>query len=200
MSGSRRKRCANAALSLAMSGRLMSRSLVGPDMRPMTDPTRPEMGDRFKHAMRRQASTVTIVTAEDEGVRHGMVATAVCSLGVDPPSLIVSIAQTASLHDPLLASGRFCVNVLTQSQADLVSVFSGRQKGEVRFRFGTWERHELGLPLLRNAQANLVCHAVATLRYSGHTVVVGHVSDVHATESVEPLLYHNGSIAAAHPI
>lgn len=166
----------------------------------MTDPIRAGMRDRFKYAMRRLASTVTIVTAEHEGLRYGMVATAVCSLGVDPPSLIASVAQTASLHDPLLASGRFCVNLLTQSQAGLVSVFSGRHSGEARFQFGIWERHELGPPLLRNAQANLVCHIDTTLHYSGHTVIVGRVLDIHAAEAIEPLLYHNGSIAAARPI
>jgi flavin reductase (DIM6/NTAB) family NADH-FMN oxidoreductase RutF len=80
--------------------------------------------DRFKCAMRQLASTVTIVTAEYGGRRHGMVATAVCSLGIDPPSLIASVAHTASLHNPLLTSGRFCVNLLTLSQADLVPVFS----------------------------------------------------------------------------
>jgi flavin reductase (DIM6/NTAB) family NADH-FMN oxidoreductase RutF len=166
----------------------------------MTDPIRAGVSDLFKHAMRRLASTVTIVTAEHEGLRYGMVATAVCSLGVDPPSLIASVAETASLHDPLLANGRFCVNLLTQSQADLVSVFSGQHSGEARFQFGSWERHELGPPLLRKAQANLICHVVATLRYSGHTVFVGRVIDVHAAEAIVPLLYHNGSIAAARPI
>jgi flavin reductase len=169
-------------------------------MRPMTDPIRAEMRDCFKHAMRRLASTVTILTAEDAGVRHGMVATAVCSLGVAPPSLVASVAQTASLHDPLLASGRFCVNLLTLAQADLVSVFSGRHSGEARFQFGTWERHELGPPLLREAQANLICQVADRLYYSGHTVIVGRVIDVYAAEAIEPLLYHNGSIAAARPI
>ena len=90
--------------------------------------------DRFKCAMRRLTSTVTIVTAEYGGRRHGMVATAVCSLGIDPPSLIASVAHTASLHSPLLTSGRFCVNLLTLSQADLVPVFSGQRSGEARFQ------------------------------------------------------------------
>jgi flavin reductase (DIM6/NTAB) family NADH-FMN oxidoreductase RutF len=45
----------------------------------MTTPDPPEMKDRFKHAMRRLASTVTIITTECAGQRYGMVATAVCS-------------------------------------------------------------------------------------------------------------------------
>jgi flavin reductase len=156
--------------------------------------------DRFKCAMRRLTSTVTIVTAEYGGRRHGMVATAVCSLGIDPPSLIASVAHTASLHSPLLTSGRFCVNLLTLSQADLVPVFSGQRSGEARFQCGIWDGHELGPPVLRNAQASLLCDVEATLCYASHTVILGRVIDVHVANAVEPLLYHDGSIAAAHPV
>jgi flavin reductase (DIM6/NTAB) family NADH-FMN oxidoreductase RutF len=166
----------------------------------MTTPDPPEMKDRFKHAMRRLASTVTIITTECAGQRYGMVATAVCSLGVDPPSLVVSVAHTASLHDPLLQTRRFCVNLLRVSQAQLVSVFSGQYSGEARFQFGKWERHRSGLPVLCDAQANLLCDLDASFCYGGHTVIVGRVADVLAAETIEPLLYQNGSVASAHPL
>jgi flavin reductase (DIM6/NTAB) family NADH-FMN oxidoreductase RutF len=156
--------------------------------------------NHFKYAMRRLASTVTIVTTEYGGKRHGMVATAVCSLGIDPPSLIASIAQTASLHDPLIARGRFCVNLLTLAQADLISAFSGQYSGEARFQFGNWDNHQFGAPTLRDAQASLICDVSGTLSYAGHTVFIGKVTDVHVSDAIETLLYQNGSFAAAHPI
>jgi flavin reductase len=166
----------------------------------MNEPADTAVQSRFKCAMRRLASTVTIVTTEYGGKRHGMVATAVCSLGIDPPSLIASVAQTASLHNPLMASGRFCVNLLTLSQADLIAVFSGQCRGEVRFGFGIRDRHQFGPPILRNAQASLLCDVRGTLSYADHTVFAGRVIDVHVADAIETLLYQNGSFAAARPM
>jgi flavin reductase (DIM6/NTAB) family NADH-FMN oxidoreductase RutF len=156
--------------------------------------------ERFKCAMRRLASTVTIITTEWDGRRYGMIATAVCSLGVNPPSLLVSVAQSASLHDPVLASKHFCVNLLRVLHADLLPPFSGQHTGESRFEFGCWARHEVGLPFLSNAQASLFCKVDDVLRYGDHAIVVGRVIDARVAEEIEPLLYQNGSIAAAQSI
>ena len=80
----------------------------------------------FKKAMRRLAATVTIISTSDaNGNRYGMTATAVNSLAMDPPSLLICVNHSASIHAPLVGRGRFCVNVLTTGHEDLVSAFSG---------------------------------------------------------------------------
>ena len=79
----------------------------------------------FRAAMRRIAATVTIVTADDGERYHGMTATAVTSLSMEPPSLLVCINKKAFLHDILLRAGNFCINVLHQDQAELSAAFSG---------------------------------------------------------------------------
>ena len=43
----------------------------------------------FRKALRGLAATVNIVTTSDGGQRYGMTATAVMSLSLDPPSLVV---------------------------------------------------------------------------------------------------------------
>ena len=90
----------------------------------------------FRSAMRRLASTVTIITASHGCSRHGMTATAVTSLTASPPSLLVCINQSASIHDPIVKSGRFCVNLLACDHDHLVPVFSGQLVGEERFASG----------------------------------------------------------------
>ena len=93
----------------------------------------------FKRAMRRLASTVTIIsTADVNGNRYGMAATAVTSVSTDPPSLLVCVNRDASIHAPLAGRGAFCVNVLTTGHEDLVSAFGGRLKGNERFSVGDW--------------------------------------------------------------
>src|ERR1700722_12794828 len=85
--------------------------LSGDFMETLSIP-QPEVGASFRAAMRRIASTVTIVTASDESRRHGMTMTAVSSLSMEPPSMIVCVNQSPFLHDILQSARGFCVNVL----------------------------------------------------------------------------------------
>ena len=89
-----------------------------------TDPAR-NVDRAFRAAMRRIAATVTIVTAHDGERHHGMTATAVTSLSMAPPSLLVCINKKTFLHDIMLKADSFCVNVLHQDHAELSAVFSG---------------------------------------------------------------------------
>ena len=66
--------------------------------------------------------------------RHGMTATAVTSVSSNPPSLLACINRSASLHAPLIASGRFCVNILHGSQSDIADAFGGSRAGDDAFR------------------------------------------------------------------
>lgn len=61
----------------------------------------------FRAAMRRFASTVTIITAADHERRHGMTATAVTSLSMSPPSLLICLNQKTLLHDIMFRARRF---------------------------------------------------------------------------------------------
>ena len=58
-----------------------------------------ELRETFKLALRRFPAAVSVITSADQDRRHGMTATAVTSLSLDPPSLIVCINQATLLHD-----------------------------------------------------------------------------------------------------
>jgi flavin reductase (DIM6/NTAB) family NADH-FMN oxidoreductase RutF len=132
------------------------------------------MGDRsgntdivtaeFKRAMRRLASTVTIIsTADVNGNRYGMAATAVNSVSMDPPSLLVCINNTASIHAPLAGRG---------------------------FTVGDWRDDANGIPYLEDAQCNLVvCDVDKVVPVGTHSVVIGRVNAVRASEGIAPLIY-----------
>ncbi len=148
----------------------------------------------FKAAMRRLAATVTIVTASSGGQRHGMAATAVTSLTASPPSLLVCVNQSASIHDPIGASGQFCVNLLACGHRHLVPVFSGKMTGEERFAAGDWVADEAGIPCLADAQANLFCTVVQRMSYGSHSVFIGTVGKVLLSGAASPLLYQEGAL------
>ncbi len=155
----------------------------------------------FKQGMRRLASTICIVTTADSESWYGMTATAVCSVCVSPPSLLVSVAQSASLHAPTLLVKRICVNVLRTSHAELVGIFSGKLAGKARFEAGgDWKIDRHGLPFLADAQANFFCSVEQMLPHADHGIFVATVFDARYTPEVDPLLYQDGALARSTPL
>lgn len=152
----------------------------------------------FRSAMRCLAATVCVVSIADGDGWNGMTATAVTSVSMDPPSMLVCVNNTASLHQPLTSGVRFCVNILKSSQVALAAAFStSKLKGSERFANGAWEADESGLPYLTDAQATLICTIEAALPYGTHTIFVGKVDAVRVSERVSPLLYQDGQYAAS---
>jgi flavin reductase len=159
-----------------------------------------EVNAAFRSAMRRLAATVTIITTHEGGRWHGMTATAVTSVSADPPALLVCVNQSASLHDPLLASGRFGVNLLRACHTELCGIFSGQRDGQERFDFGDWRTDEGGLPYLGDAQASLVCTVELKMPYATHTVFIGRVDAVRIFDEVTPLIYQDGHFVNSVPL
>jgi flavin reductase (DIM6/NTAB) family NADH-FMN oxidoreductase RutF len=154
---------------------------------------REAVGTSFRTAMRRLASTVTIVTAADGSRHHGMTMTAVSSLSMDPPSMIVCINQQTLLHDIMLSARRFCVNVLRHDQAMVSSAFSGSIAPEERFKIGQWRQaHDL-IDYLDEAQANIFCMKVAAVPFGTHTIFIGTAVEVRLNDDATPLLYRNAT-------
>ena len=154
----------------------------------------------FRDAMRRLAATVTIISARSGERRHGITATAVTSLSMDPASLLVCINQSSSLC-PLLHEGdRFCVNLLKSEQAMLSDHFAGRLSSAERFLHGDWQDSAQGVPYLSSAQANVFCVKKETIGYGSHAIFIGEVEDVRIADEVSPLIYSNGSYGRCAPL
>jgi flavin reductase (DIM6/NTAB) family NADH-FMN oxidoreductase RutF len=155
----------------------------------------------FKKAMRRLASTVTIIsTADVNGNRYGMAATAVNSVSMDPPSLLICVNHSASIRAPLLGRGRFCVNVLATEHEELVAAFSGTLKGDARFRVGEWRSEASGMPYLEGAQCNLFCDVDSEIPFGSHSVVIGRVTAVRVEEAIRPLIFADGKLGATQSL
>jgi flavin reductase (DIM6/NTAB) family NADH-FMN oxidoreductase RutF len=146
----------------------------------------------FRRAMRTLTSAVCVVSTAHAECRFGMTATAVTSLSADPPSLLICVNRTASLHRPLIASRRFCLNVLHAHQTALAESFGGGRSGEDRFRCGLWTASQDGVPCLEDAQANVFCDVDAVHPYATHSVVIGRVVAVRVSGTITPLLYQDG--------
>ena len=154
----------------------------------------------FRDAMRRFATTVSIISCSSGGCRYGMSATAVTSLSVDPPYLLVCVNKSTATHRALSRGGRFCINVLRSFHSHLSQAFSGKLAGEDRFRLGAWQEAEDGLPFLSDAQANLFCEVERITDYGTHTIFIGLVYTAIVHADVDPLLYQDGKYVIARPV
>ncbi|MGX7895336.1 flavin reductase family protein [Tsuneonella sp. HG222] len=148
---------------------------------------RGELLDAFRSAMRHVAATVYAVTTGPEADRHGILATAVSSLSFDPPSLLVCINRTASLHEPLACADTFCVNVLGAGNRDVADAFTER-RGEDRFTVGAW-KEVFGVPVLQTAQSSFVCRTAYRHEFGTHTIFIGELLDARHREDAAPLTY-----------
>lgn len=151
----------------------------------------------FRLAMRRLASTVTILSTRVGAERHGITATAVVSLSFDPPSLLVCVNRSASVHRPIVQSGYFCVNPLREVHAPIARAFAGTLNVRTRFSAGDWAEGCCGLPYLKDAQANVFCRLDACTAYGTHSIFIGRVLEVRVAEEVMPLVYRDGAYSSA---
>lgn len=142
--------------------------------------------------MRQMAGTVAVISTEADGEWHGMSATSVMSLSMDPPALLFCINRAASIYQPLLTRGDACINLLTRKQAELCSVFSGKEKGGARFAYGRWRAGRGGVPCLDEALGHVFVHAREEFVYSTHGVFSGAVEEVRLDSAQWPLVYLNG--------
>jgi flavin reductase (DIM6/NTAB) family NADH-FMN oxidoreductase RutF len=155
------------------------------------------VADQFKHAMRRMPAGVALITSRDaQGQPHGMAASSVISVSMEPPALLVAINRTAGLHPVLHESMELCVNLLTHSQRHLLEAFSRSEQRAQRFAGQDWRDVGSGLPWLASASAAVCCRVDKTMDYSTHTIFIACVLELRATqpspEDDAPVVWFDG--------
>lgn len=158
----------------------------------------PHAANAFRLAMRRFASTVSVISTLKDDSRHAMTATAVTSLSMAPPSLLVCVYRESRFHKVLQDQELYCVNVLHRDQAEASRVFSKPATTQDYGRFG-WSDAD-GFCYLADAQANLFCKNTRQVPFGSHTIFIGTVLDVIVRESVAPLIFQNGQYGAHMPL
>lgn len=167
-----------------------------PDLSDMVRPVLPhgagseELVAGLKGAMRRFASGVTIITAGEGRGRRGLTATAMSSVTMEPPTILVCVNRTGEAHAAIEAAGAFCVNILSSEDNEAAMCFAGQSglAGEEKFSPFSWSRLATGAPALDGALANIDCRICEALRASSHSVYFGRVEAVRLAEG-RPLVH-----------
>lgn len=153
----------------------------------------------YRAAISRFLTGVTLVTTRHEGVAQGITASAVASVTLEPPTLLVCLNQQSGSCHVISASGRFCVHVLAEDQLALARHFASRAQdkfaGLAALGLGPACDSALGNPRLDGALAYLECRVTTQTDVGTHRIFFGEVVAVEAREG-SPLAYFKGQFAS----
>lgn len=146
--------------------------------------------EAFRAALRKFASGITVVTVSHDGHLHGMTASSFSSVSLDPPLVLVCLAQSSRTRELVEQAGYFAVNILASEHVDTARAFA--RTGTKPFDTVGYAPGEHGAPLLDAALASLECRTVQVHEAGDHDVVVAAV-EACTTRDGAPLLYFDGA-------
>lgn len=161
----------------------------------MNDPSQPPPdADLFRRAMGAFPTGVSVVTSSGPGGEPlGLTVNSFTSVSLDPLLVLVCIDHRAASHGPIIDSGAFCVNLLSEAHEAVSNRFAARKRDD-RFADLAWHPGPSGSPVLDHALAWFDCRIHQTHVAGDHTIVVGRV--VACEERLaDPLVYHRGRYA-----
>ena len=154
-------------------------------------PENPELVEIFKRAMGLFAGAVTVITAGRNAEARGLTATAVCSVSIAPPTLLVCVNRSGEAGDAIARAGSFCVNILAAENQGVADRFAGRHGlvGAEKFAGESWSSLHTGAPALDGALVNIDCRVAESVEAYTHTVFFGTVMQVRLGSAEAPLVH-----------
>jgi flavin reductase (DIM6/NTAB) family NADH-FMN oxidoreductase RutF len=148
----------------------------------------------FRRAVGHFATGVTVVTSVGpDGQPVGTTASAVSSLSLDPPLILVCFDRASLTLEAIRSHGAFVVNVLAAPQQELSANFARRGVE------AAWEGVEhapgpTGSPRLAGVLATLECTVEHSLPGGDHEIIVGRLRYAETSpDDAAPLLFWRGS-------
>ncbi|MGD0686511.1 MAG: flavin reductase family protein [Streptosporangiaceae bacterium] len=163
-------------------------------MTALDEPAAEITATAFRDAIGHFATGVTVVTSVGaEGEPVGTTASAVTSLSLDPPLVLVCFDRESLTLQAVRTHGAFVINVLAAPQRQLSANFARRGLAAawdgVRHRPGP-----TGSPRLDGVLAALECTVEESLPGGDHEIVVGRVHAIETSgKDAAPLLYWRGA-------
>ena len=154
------------------------------DGEPLSDQTLRKMRGLF-------ASGVTVVTTVHDGKLRGITVSAFASVSLNPPLVMVSLANESESKEWIAESGIFVVNILSDEQEFLAERFAARAP-IVNTRFDGVPYHTAitGSPIIDDSVAWYDCRVETSHDGGDHTIFIGRVEAIgFGAEGKQPLLY-----------
>jgi flavin reductase (DIM6/NTAB) family NADH-FMN oxidoreductase RutF len=143
----------------------------------------------FRDVIGHFATGVTVITVLHDDAPLGTTASAVCSLSLEPPMVVICMNETSATGQAVGEAGSFAINILSDAQQDLARRFAS--KAADKFEGVPMATGPFGQPLLEASLAQLECRVVETVTGGTHVVFLAEV--LGATAGVgAPLAYFRG--------
>jgi len=146
--------------------------------------------DRLRGALAEWASGVSVVTTRDGELTYGITVSSFTSLSLDPPLILVCVANRSRILPMIARAGRFAVSLLAGGQDAASRHFATADRAPATTLAPIATCELAGLPVIADALAHLACARHAARIEGDHTIVIGHVFDASARSEAAPLVYH----------
>jgi len=152
----------------------------------------------IREALGHFASGVTVITTlTPAGQPVGTTASAVCSVSLDPPLILVCLDRASETLAALRQHQAFAINVLAEEQQSLSTNFARRGAAS------SWEqvKHRIGpggVPWLDDVLATLDCRLEECVTAGDHEIVIGSLTELELATGA-PLLHFRSAYAGLRP-
>ena len=134
---------------------------------------------------------VTVVTTHDsDGAPLGFTANSFTSVSLEPPLLLVCLANSSVNYDAIIHAPGFAINILAESQKEVSNTFASPV--EDRFATVSWSKGPYGSPVLDDVAAWFDCSMHKAVDAGDHTILIGKVEEF-ATGTASGLGYSRGA-------
>ncbi len=125
---------------------------------------------------------VTIVTCRDSsGQPVGFTANSFTSVSLDPPLVLVCLANSSSNYETMTSAQSFAVNILSEDQKDISNTFA--RPSDDRFATVNWQPGPNGSPILADVSAWFDCDMHKITQAGDHAILIGRVKGFEATQT-----------------
>ncbi|MDA1280515.1 MAG: flavin reductase family protein [Chloroflexi bacterium] len=154
--------------------------------------TTESINEQYRDAWSRFATGVTVITTiEPGGTVHGMTASSVASVSLNPPLILVVVGHERQSHGQIEKTGRFGLSILDSNQTGIAKHFA--TPPETRGRTDPLHIANLAealptTPVIAGAIAAMGCRVTAAHQAGDHTVFIGEVEAIRVGDG-EPLVW-----------
>lgn len=135
-------------------------------------------------------SVVAVTTMVEEDRAEAMIVGSFTSVSLDPPLVSFLGARSSTTLGRILATGRYCANVLAADQEGMCRRMAVR--GADRFAGTPWRPSPTGNPVLDGIVAWVDCEIEKVVELGDHQMVVGRVLHLGTESAKTPLLFFRG--------
>jgi len=151
----------------------------------------------YRKALACFATGVTIVTTLDGDLEPvGLTVNSFNSVSLSPPLILWSLKRSSGNLQNFLNCQSFCVNVLSEDQADLARQFAASHVE--KFDGVKWRKSLGGAPRLNECTAYFDCRLYGHHDGGDHEIFLGEVREFGSRASRPPLMFVNGEFTSLH--